>query len=760
MATVFLAEHPRISKKVAVKVIHQDLASSPEMVSRFLAEARAASQINHEHVVDILDFGQNETGENFMIMEYLEGQTLSARVKAAGRLDGAVSQNIGIQIADALIVAHQRGVIHRDLKPDNIFLIRRPTNPDYVKILDFGLAKLLTGSEGLQHRTSSGSVLGTPHYMAPEQCEGRVTVDGRTDLYSLGCILFHMVTGDLPFPGEGFAEVILKHLGEAPPNPRSLNPQVSPSWNKLILHCLAKQRDYRFQSAEQLLDAMRDPERWSMAFGDDPMKILGPMPGIKPKRLPQLEPPAPTTVIGERAPTALESNHNTVDLASLAGGTNMATPKPMPLGRSGPNVPTGPNSPPQHNAPGPPSPAATLISMPSPVAPPMASPAGRSPLPPGRAPSSNPPPMDIPVGPAARSQLAEAPVVANRSAPQMATMIGEMPAAAISALAALAPPPSNAAVASSSNLRPVPGSQPRVPAIGAPPGDAPGGWAAGASPSGSGPPYGAPGYGSAPSSDQWGGQQMGPMSGQMAQQMAPGQMGQMGQMGPMSGQMGQQMAPLSGQHLPTPKSQPQMMAPAATQPLPPSAATPPSASASGRPAVGPGLLEKLSAMPMAQAFLALPAPRRLLILRAGAAGFGAFVLLLLVVLLWPRKMPIIVRSDPDQAEVLRDGESLGTTPIVLELKKGVGAKLTLRKEGYEEVVQEVEGGGEKVVLVTLEEKGSGGGGGKTGTTKKAGGTEANEDDGSDDGDDGKGESGGDPVKKKKKKKKTKKAVIF
>jgi serine/threonine protein kinase len=708
MATVFLAEHPRISKRVAVKVIHQDLASSPEMVSRFLAEARAASQINHEHVVDILDFGQTETGENFMIMEYLEGQTLSARVKAASRLDGAVTQNVGAQIADALIVAHGRGVIHRDLKPDNIFLVRRPTNPDYVKILDFGLAKLLTGSEGLQHRTSSGSVLGTPHYMAPEQCEGRVTVDGRADLYSLGCILFHMVTGDLPFPGEGFAEVILKHLGEAPPNPRSLNPQVSPSWNKLILHCLAKNRDYRFQSADELLEALKDPERWSMGFGDDPMKILGPMPGFKPKRLPQLEPPAPTTVIGQGVPvpTALESNHNTVDLASLAGGTNMAPPKPMPIGRP---------------ASGAPSPAVTVISVPT--SNPQALPASQSPLLPSRAPTSNPPPMDIPVGPAARSQLAETPVVANRAAPQMATMIGEMPAAAISALAALAPPPSNAAVASNSNLRPVPASQPHLPAM-SPPG------------------------------------QMMQSPGQM--NSSPGQMMQpSGQMAPSSSQP-QQLAPPKGQSPMMASSQVPLSQVQATQPLPPSAATPPSASASGR--GGPSLMARLGSTGLGRAFLALPQPRRLLILRASAGGFAGLVLVLLVVLLWPRKTPIIVRSDPDQAEVLRDGESLGTTPVVVELKKGAAAKLTLRKEGYEDAVQEIEGGGEKVVLVTLEEKGSGGS--KPASPKKAtpsGGNDTTDEGEGDEGtDDGKGETGSDGVKKKRKKKKsgTKKAIIF
>jgi hypothetical protein len=225
----------------------------------------------------------------------------------------------------------------------------------------------------------------------------------------------------------------------------------------------------------------------------------------------------------------------------------------------------------------------------------------------------------------------------------------------------------------------------------------------------------------------------------------------------MSGQMGQQMAPMSGQ-------MGQQMAPSSPpgQPLPDSAATPPSASASGH---APPLLSRLMSSRLAQNFLALPPPRRLLILRASAAGFGALVLVLLLVLLWPRKLPIIVRSDPDQAEVFRDGESLGSTPIVLELKKGVGVTLTLRKEGYEDTTQDVEGGGEKVVLVTLEEKGSAGSPKRTPPKKSPNGNgdkpeTAAEDEGSDEGsDDGKDDGKGDGVKKKKKKKK-KKSIIF
>ena len=419
MATVYLAEHPRINKKVAIKVINQDLATSKEMVSRFMTEARAASQIGHDHIVDILDFGQSPEGENFMIMEYLEGQTISSRIRAAGRLDVMAALHIAMQIVDALQTAHAKGVIHRDLKPDNIYLIRRAGTGDYVKILDFGLAKLLSGTEGQNHKTSSGSVLGTPHYMAPEQCEGRLNVDGRADLYSVGCVLYFMVTGELPFPGDGFAEVILKHISEPPPNPRSINPAISPAMEKIILHCLAKNRDYRFQTAEELSRALQDPEKWSQEIGDDPARISGPTGGGRR--------PAAAPAVGAAPPAASP-------LSSIAASSQIAAPRPAPVARQS-GVGSGP--------------AAKAVASPAggmgggAVSPPAAAAAPPASGPPGMGPPPmGPPPMGAPVvraGAAAVSQVAEIPVVANRAAPQMATMIGEMPAAALSAL--MKPPP-------------------------------------------------------------------------------------------------------------------------------------------------------------------------------------------------------------------------------------------------------------------------------------------------------------------------------
>lgn len=412
MATVYLAEHPRINKKVAIKVINQDLATSKEMVSRFMTEARAASQIGHDHIVDILDFGQSPEGENFMIMEYLEGQTISSRIRAAGRLDVMAALHIAMQIVDALQTAHAKGVIHRDLKPDNIYLIRRAGTGDYVKILDFGLAKLLSGTEGQNHKTSSGSVLGTPHYMAPEQCEGKTTIDGRADLYSVGCIMYQMLTGELPFPGEGFAEVLIKHLSEPPPVVRSLNPQIPASVEKLILHCLAKSRDHRFQTAEELLWALHDPESWSLQFGDDMMRIVGPLPG---RGVAMLPPTMPTMHAGG-VPSALTAAGqppiSPVSTVNIAPGSAPALP-------SRPSVPIA---------------AVTVAAGSSPALPPVLGP-GQSAARPGIPPAVMPPSaLDIPVVAADAAQLAEVPADASRAAPQMATLISDLSSASLSAL--------------------------------------------------------------------------------------------------------------------------------------------------------------------------------------------------------------------------------------------------------------------------------------------------------------------------------------
>jgi serine/threonine protein kinase len=286
MGNVFLAHHPVIGKRVALKVIHPELASNEEMIARFFNEARAVTQIGHENIVDVQDFGQTPDGDSFIVMELLEGFSLGDKLKSEGHLSIPRATHIALQLADGLAAAHARGIIHRDIKPDNIFLIPRGGDPDFVKILDFGLAKLSGPSQAMSHQTKTGSLLGTPHYMAPEQAENVKKVDHRADVYSLGCILFQMVTGRVPFPGEGFGEVLVRHVREPPPLPSRLNPAVPPALEKIVLHALAKKPEFRFASMDEFRGALRDPERFSQTLDGQGGIKLTPDGGIPAVNLP------------------------------------------------------------------------------------------------------------------------------------------------------------------------------------------------------------------------------------------------------------------------------------------------------------------------------------------------------------------------------------------------------------------------------------------------------------------------------------------
>ncbi|MEM9493638.1 MAG: serine/threonine-protein kinase, partial [Myxococcota bacterium] len=183
MGAVYLAEHPLIGKRVALKVIHQELAARREIVTRFFNEARAVNQIGNDHIVEIHDFGQTPAGEYFFVMEYLDGRNLAQVLLQEGALAVVRAQHIAAQIASALGAAHACAIVHRDLKPDNIMLVPRLGDPDFVKVLDFGLAKMV--AQPNQAITAQGVVLGTPHYMSPEACDNPSDIDHRADIYSL-----------------------------------------------------------------------------------------------------------------------------------------------------------------------------------------------------------------------------------------------------------------------------------------------------------------------------------------------------------------------------------------------------------------------------------------------------------------------------------------------------------------------------------------------------------------------------------------------
>jgi serine/threonine protein kinase len=277
MGVVYLAEHPIIGRKVALKAIHPELSRNPEVVSRFMTEAKSVNQIGNEHIVDVSDFGNTPEGEFYFIMEFLQGEALADCLRRERLLQTGRAMQIAAQVADALAASHAHGIVHRDLKPENIFLITRSQTQDFVKVLDFGLAKLTQGEEKVSHKTRTGSVMGTPYYMAPEQCEGKAGVDHRADVYSLGVILFEMMTGRVPFGGEGYGEIIVKHLTMAPPAPRDINPAITPAQQAVVLRALTKARDARFSSMEEFRAAILDPEKFAGTGRAGGSQVLAPV---------------------------------------------------------------------------------------------------------------------------------------------------------------------------------------------------------------------------------------------------------------------------------------------------------------------------------------------------------------------------------------------------------------------------------------------------------------------------------------------------
>jgi len=266
MGVVYLVEHPVIGRKAALKVIHPDFARSPEVVSRFITEAKSINQIGHEHIVDVTDFGTTPAGDFYFIMEYLQGKSLGAAIQDAAPFPAERAVRIALQIADALRASHEHGVVHRDVKPDNILLVAHGDEGDFVKVLDFGLAKLMGPGQITTRNTRTGTVVGTPYYMSPEQCEGKDEIDHRADIYSLGVMLFEMLTGKLPFGGTGYGEVLLKHMAVPAPAARSIVPSVPPALDAILFRALAKSPSDRFQSMAELREALLDPEAYAASL--------------------------------------------------------------------------------------------------------------------------------------------------------------------------------------------------------------------------------------------------------------------------------------------------------------------------------------------------------------------------------------------------------------------------------------------------------------------------------------------------------------
>ena len=248
MGTVYRAGRLLIGDRVAVKVLHPDQMADPQAVERFRREAQTTARLKHPNVVTVYDFGVSREGLNYQVMELAEGESLRSLVERHGRLAETAAAEIIRQVCAALDEAHRQGIVHRDIKPENILVQTIPGGLK-VKVLDFGIAALRDVKAG--RLTRAGSLVGTPHYMSPEHCLGE-ELDGRSDIYSLGIVLFEMLTGVVPFDSPTTTSIVIKHVNDPPPLPRILNPKISAAVESVVLRALEKRRDARPQTAGEM----------------------------------------------------------------------------------------------------------------------------------------------------------------------------------------------------------------------------------------------------------------------------------------------------------------------------------------------------------------------------------------------------------------------------------------------------------------------------------------------------------------------------
>ncbi len=302
MGSVFEASHLRLPRRFAVKLLNPEVLGNREVFERFQREAEIASSLGDEHIVQVFDFNFTEDGVPFMVLELLQGEDLAARIARRGRLPVHETAILLEQLAGALEVAHQHGIVHRDLKPQNIFMCRTRTRDDFVKILDFGISKILYSG---QLSTKTGAVMGTPNYMSPEQAEGRQSaIDSRTDLFALGSILYECLTGRMAFRADSMIGAVYQVCHGTPEPIRQLAPEVNEQLEWVLMRAMAKRVEDRYQDVGSLRD--------------DFLRAAG-MP-VTPRAGGQPMTPPPIAVAGPKSRTTLSNASGQSQMNPAAGG--------------------------------------------------------------------------------------------------------------------------------------------------------------------------------------------------------------------------------------------------------------------------------------------------------------------------------------------------------------------------------------------------------------------------------------------------------
>jgi len=319
MGMVYYAQHVLIGRKAAIKVLQPEFSADPEFVNRFFNEARSTAQIRHPGLVEVFDFGFHPSRAAYLVMEYLEGETLGARLARERRLAPWFMSTVLRQVANAVGAAHHAGIVHRDLKPDNVFLVpeRGAMGGIRVKILDFGVAKVKDaaslGANPMQ--TQAGSMLGTPHYMSPEQCRGAAQADYRSDIYAIGCILFEMLVGRKAFDAPGLGELLAAHQRLPAPTLAAFDPSLPRELDVLLGRMLAKRPEDRPQSLEEVEATLDDlaarygwDAMWSRATGSMPIVAARTVSLSSP---PVPQPPEPSLAKSPSSPSGVASEVRT-----------------------------------------------------------------------------------------------------------------------------------------------------------------------------------------------------------------------------------------------------------------------------------------------------------------------------------------------------------------------------------------------------------------------------------------------------------------